>query len=143
MLLSKPTTNTLKRSFKSTKDTPRHLNTRSKTLISTLVNQEVMVTSTGPTNNKLLTNGPHQLKLMIKPRLNGTLNTLKPRKRNGESTRWLKLRHKKSGQRNSRPSKNHGELSLITFKETHNTLLLPPKLKSNLHPLTLCKKDGT
>jgi hypothetical protein len=83
------------------------------------------------------------LKLMIKPRNHGPLQPISLRKRNGESTRWLKLRHKKSGQRNSRPSKNHGELLLITFKETHNTLLLPPKLKSNLHPLTLCKKDGT
>ena len=137
MLLSKPTTNTLKRSFKSTKDTPRHLNTRSKTLISTLVNQEVMVTSTGPTNNELLTNGPHQLKLMIKPRLNGTLHTLKLRKRNGESTRWLKLRHKKSGQRNSRLSKTLGKNSLKTL--INNTLLFP-KLKSKLPSLTFITK---
>lgn len=136
-LLTKPTTNTLKRSFKSTKDTPRPLNTRSKTLISTLVNQEVTVNSTGPTNKKLLTNGPNQSLLRIEPRLNGGLKSLKPRKRNGESTIWLKLRHKKSGQRNSRLSKTLGKNSLKTL--INNTLLFP-KLKSKLPSLTFITK---
>jgi len=66
-----PPKNSGRRSRKSTLDTKRPSNSRSKTPISTLVNQEVKDPSTGPTNNKLLTTGKPQLLLTKKPKNNG------------------------------------------------------------------------
>ena len=77
--LTKLTTNSSRKSWKSTKDLPKPSNSRSKTLISIWVNQEVKVTWTGQTNKKLLTTGKPQLKLTKEPQNNG----LKPLKEHG------------------------------------------------------------
>jgi len=124
-----PTGNTSKPESKLLKVTTELSNTRLLTLTSMPVLKVERVNSTGPTNNKLLTDGLNQSNTKKEPLKDGKPRLVEQLKRSKLSSKLLNIKLKEPGQRDSKPLRIHGT-SLLPTSINHNPLF--PQMLSDL-----------